>query len=208
MNFLFSHFLFKQKRFLQYLIISFGILLSFNNFAEKKPSAKTQTSSKNPTVLMQTSLGNITIELFPKEAPLTVANFLKYVDDGFYNGTIFHRVVPGFVIQGGGMTFDFQKKKTREPVKNESNNKLKNLVGTLSMARTGIIDSATSQFFINVNNNSSLDFSNGRHGYAVFGKVIEGFEVVKKVEKEPRGLYRHNPEAPNYPVIIEKASRQ
>lgn len=166
----------------------------------------TPESAKNPTVLFETSSGNITIELFPKEAPITVANFLQYIDDGFYEGTIFHRVVPGFVVQGGGMTFDFKRKKTRDPIKNESDNKLKNLKGTLSMARTSVVDSATSQFFINVNNNVPLDH-NGRHGYAVFGKVVDGYDVVLKIEKEPRGLYRQHPEAPNYPVIVKKASR-
>ncbi len=162
---------------------------------------------KNPQVLLQTSSGEITIELYAREAPITVANFLQYVDEGFYNGTIFHRVVPGFVVQGGGFTFDFQNKATRDPIQNESDNKLKNLVGTLSMARTRDIDSATSQFFINITDNPALDYGKGKHGYAVFGKVVNGFDIVKKIEKEPRGLYRAHPEAPNYPIIIEKASR-
>ncbi len=156
---------------------------------------------------MKTTHGEIVIELYADKAPITVANFLKYVDKGFYNGVIFHRVVPGFVVQAGGFTFDFQRKETLPPIKNESDNGLRNLAGTLSMARTGVIDSATSQFFINLNNNIPLDFRKGRHGYAVFGKVIKGMEVVKKIEKEPRGLHRAYPEAPNYPVIIEKASR-
>ena len=170
-------------------------------------SAADKSETKNPQVLLKTSSGDILIELFEKEAPITVANFLKYVDEGFYNGTIFHRIVPGFVIQGGGFTFDFQRKQTRDPIKNESDNKLKNLAGTLSMARTNVIDSATSQFFINTADNAPLDFNSGRHGYAVFGKVLEGFEVVKKIEKEPRGMYRAHPEAPNYPVIIEQTMR-
>lgn len=180
------------------------LLMPTLSIAEDKKETPKQTP---PRVEMQTSAGKIVIELYPKEAPLTVANFLKYVDDGFYNGTIFHRVVPGFVVQGGGYTFDFQKKATREPIKNESDNDLKNLQGTLSMARTPAVDSATAQFFISINDNPNLDYAKGKHGYAVFGKVIEGFEVVKKIEKEPRGQHRAHPEAPNYPVIIEKAVR-
>ncbi len=170
-------------------------------------SAETKPKAENPQVLFQTSLGDITIELYPKEAPITVKNFLQYVDDGFYEGTIFHRVIPGFVVQGGGFTFDFQRKQTRAPIKNESDNGLKNLTATLSMARTGVIDSATSQFFINLQNNRSLDFNKGRHGYAVFGKVVQGMDVVKKITKQPRGIFKSFPEAPNYAVVIEKTKR-
>ncbi len=178
-------------------------------YADTKAPEKEDVKTKdaNPLVLFKTTAGDIVIELFQKEAPITVANFLKYVDDGFYDGTIFHRVVPGFVVQGGGYTFDFQRKQTREPIKNESDNGMKNLTGTLSMARTSNINSATSQFFINVNNNIPLDYKNKRHGYAVFGKVTTGMKIVKKVEKEPRGLFKAFPEAPNYAVVVEKASR-
>lgn len=175
--------------------------------AEIKKTETKKTVKANPQVLFKTTSGDITIELYPKEAPITVANFLKYIDEGFYNGVIFHRVVQGFVVQAGGFTFDFQRKQTHDPIKNESNNGLKNLRGTLSMARTSIIDSATSQFFININNNPALDSSAGRHGYAVFGKVINGMNIVKKIEAEPRGLHRAHPEAPNFAVIIEKATR-
>lgn len=183
------------------------ILLAVNvSAAEEKAQPATQ-STGNPQVIFQTSAGDIVIELFPKQAPLTVENFLRYVDDGFYNGVIFHRIVPGFVIQGGGFTFDFQQKATRAAIQNESDNKLKNSVGTLSMARTSQLDSATSQFFINTQNNYSLDASNGRNGYAVFGKVVKGYEVVKKIESEPRGKHRAHPEAPNNIVIIEQAKR-
>ena len=156
-------------------------------------------------VVFETTSGVIEIELYPKKAPITVDNFLQYVNDGFYNGVIFHRVVPGFVVQGGGFTFDFVRKETRDPIKNESDNGLKNLAGTLSMARTSVIDSATSQFFININDNTPLDAKSGNYGYAVFGKVIKGFDVVKKIEAEPRGIHAAHPEAPNYAVIIEKA---
>ncbi len=165
--------------------------------------------AENPRVLFETDLGKMTIELYPKEAPKTVENFLAYVDKGFYNGTIFHRVIPDFVVQGGGFTFDFKRKDTMDPVVNESNNGLKNLAGTLSMARTNDPDSATSQFFINLRDNPHLDPQGNQPGYAVFGKVVEGFDVAKKIESQPRGMYRNSgfPEAPNYPVRILKASR-
>ena len=161
----------------------------------------------NPKVLLETDKGDITIELFPDKAPKTVENFLTYVDSGYYNGTIFHRVVSDFVVQGGGFTFDFQPKQTRDPIVNEAKNGLKNLQGTLSMARTSDPNSATSQFFINLQNNPYLDAQGGNPGYAVFGKVVEGFDVVKKIEKEPRGLHKGFPEAPNFSVRITKAER-
>ena len=161
-----------------------------------------------PQVKMETSLGDIVIELYPAEAPITVKNFLRYVDEGFYVGTIFHRVVDGFVVQGGGLDFEFRKKPTHEPIVNEANNGLFNTQGTLSMARTSDPDSATTQFFINLADNEALDYKkNESDGYAVFGKVIEGFDTVKKIEKEPRGLYRSRPEAPNYHVLVEKIYR-
>lgn len=169
---------------------------------------KEKALETKPRVVLETDLGKITIELFPNKAPLTVDNFLKYVDSKFYEGVIFHRVVPDFVVQGGGMTYDFQAKpKSLPPIKNEAINGLKNIQGTLSMARTSDPDSATSQFFINLKNNENLDPSESSAGYAVFGHVVEGFDVVKKIEKEPRGLYRSFPEAPNYPVRILKAYR-
>lgn len=161
----------------------------------------------NPKVVLETDLGKMTIELYPKEAPITVKNFLAYIDNKFYEGVIFHRVVDDFVVQAGGFTYDFQPKQGLPPIKNESDNGLKNLQGTLSMARTADPDSASSQFFINIKDNPSLDAAPNKPGYAVFGKVIEGFEVVKKIEKEPRGLYRAHPEAPNYAVRILKAYR-
>lgn len=161
----------------------------------------------NPTVEFRTDLGIIVLELFPKKAPITVENFLGYVDSGFYDGTIFHRVIPGFVIQGGGLTYDFQSKPTLSPIKNESDNGLKNTVGTLSMARTSNPDSATSQFFININNNTHLDAQGDRPGYAVFAKVIKGSDVLDKIVKEPRGLYKSHKDAPNFAVRILKATR-
>lgn len=178
------------------------ILLLLTSFAMADDRAKGKLQ-----VELRTDLGVIVLELFPKEAPITVDNFLTYVDKGFYDGTIFHRVIPGFVIQGGGLTYDFQKKTTLGPIKNESDNGLKNTLHTLSMARTSRPDSATSQFFINVNDNKHLDASEGRPGYAVFAKVVKGEEVLNKIVKEPRGLYPQHPEAPNFPVRILKAKR-
>lgn len=164
-------------------------------------------AQQNPQVSLKTDLGTIVIELYPKEAPITVANFLEYVDSKFYDGTIFHRVIPGFVVQGGGMNFEFAGKATRDPIKNESNNGLKNEYKTLSMARTNDPDSATSQFFINLRANPSLDAKENKPGYAVFGKVVEGMDVVEKIVAEPRGMFRAFPDAPNYAVRILSATR-
>ncbi|ARU29916.1 peptidylprolyl isomerase [Cellvibrio sp. PSBB006] len=164
-------------------------------------------AQQNPQVSLKTDLGTIVIELYPKEAPITVANFLAYVDSKFYDGTIFHRVIPGFVVQGGGMNFEFAGKATRDPIKNESNNGLKNDYKTLSMARTNDPDSATSQFFINLRANPSLDAKENKPGYAVFGKVVEGMDVVEKIVAEPRGMFRAFPDAPNYAVRILSATR-
>jgi peptidyl-prolyl cis-trans isomerase A (cyclophilin A) len=137
---------------------------------------------KNPVVDMETSLGKIKIELFEKEAPISVKNFLDYANSGFFNETIFHRVIPGFMIQGGGFTADRKQKPTKAAIKNEAANGLKNDRGTLSMARTSAPDSATAQFFINVVNNKMLDRPNpDGAGYAVFGKVVEGMDVVDKI---------------------------
>lgn len=135
-------------------------------------------------VLMKTTKGDITIELYPEKASITVNNFLSYVDEKFYDSTIFHRVIKGFMIQGGGFTPDFQEKATKPPIKNEAGNGLKNKRGTIAMARTAVVDSATSQFFINHANNSFLDHrdnSSEGFGYCVFGKVIEGMDVVDAI---------------------------
>lgn len=158
-------------------------------------------------VTLQTDLGTLVIELYPEQAPVTVANFLHYVDSGFYEGTIFHRVIPSFVVQGGGLTFDFQRKETAEPIVNESDNGLKNEYLTLSMARLNAPDSATSQFFINLKHNESLNASEGKPGYAVFGKVVEGERVVEKIVAEPRGIFKAFPDAPDAAVRILKAER-
>ena len=132
----------------------------------------------NPIVLIKTTDGDITIELFADKSPVTVENFLSYVDDGHYDGTIFHRVIPNFMIQGGGFTEALEEKPTKEPIVNESKNKLHNTRGTLAMARTNDPDSATAQFFINQRSNLRLDWSPGKDGYTVFGEVLDGMQVV------------------------------
>ncbi len=161
----------------------------------------------SPTVLFKTSLGEFTIELEPKDAPITVENFLRYVDDGFFDGTIFHRIVPGFVIQGGGLTPEFDPKETRPPIKNEAANGLRNLRGTLSMARTNAVDSATSQFFVNLKDNAFLDHKSGNFGYAVFGRVTRGMDVIDQVAKVRTGKRKGYDDAPLESVMIESARR-
>ncbi len=138
-------------------------------------------AKKKPVVVMETSKGTIKIELDEEKAPATVANFLQYVDDGFYDGTVFHRVVPNFVIQGGGFDEGGKRKSTRSPIKNEADNGLPNKRGTLSMARTRDINSATSQFFVNLVDNKALDHGTRDFGYAVFGRVTEGMDVVDAI---------------------------
>nr|WP_084517196.1 peptidylprolyl isomerase [Desulfatiglans anilini] len=156
-------------------------------------------------VVLKTSLGDIQIELFPEQAPISVQNFLTYVKTGFYNGTIFHRVIPGFMIQGGGMTPKMQEKPARPPIKNEADNGLKNTRGTLAMARTQIKDSATAQFFINLVDNDFLDHGERDFGYAVFGKVVEGMDVVDKIAAVPTGSSGMHQDVPLKPVLIESA---
>ena len=164
-----------------------------------------------PRVLLSTSMGDITIELLPDRAPMTVENFLSYVRTGQYDGTVFHRVIPDFMIQGGGYMTSLAYKQTREPIKNEANNGLKNLRGTVAMARLGDPDSASSQFFINVMDNAQLNYTgpqDGRTwGYAVFGKVVSGMEVVDKIRYVPTN--NETPDFQNKPVesvVIQKAT--
>jgi cyclophilin family peptidyl-prolyl cis-trans isomerase len=160
----------------------------------------------NPVVVIETTLGDITVQLFPEKAPKSVENFLAYVNDGFYDGTIFHRVISNFMIQGGGFTPDMQKKPTGPPIENEAANGLKNKKGTLAMARTPEINSATSQFFINVQSNDFLNHKGKApqdYGYAVFGEVTEGMDVVdqmKKVKTTSKGPYK---DVPAEPVVIK-----
>ena len=161
-----------------------------------------------PKVRMKTSLGDVVIELYPEKAPKTVANFLKYVDDGFYSDTIFHRVIPGFMIQGGGFEKNMSQKKTREPIELESRNGLKNDRGTIAMARTSVPNSATAQFFINTVNNNGLNYPQpDGNGYAVFGKVIEGLDTVDKIAGVKTGRAGMHGDVPVEPVIIESVER-
>jgi len=168
-------------------------------------------SKEAPVVVMETSKGTIRIELYPEQAPITVENFLAYADSGFFDGTVFHRVIPGFVIQGGGFTPDLVQKETRDPITNESDNGLLNLRGTLSMARTPAAHSATSQFFINLQDNAALDYG-GRpgatYGYAVFAKVIDGMEVVDAIAAVPTGMAGGMQDVPVDPVVIERVRRE
>lgn len=164
-------------------------------------------AAEDPKVKMVTSFGEITLELYPQKAPETVKNFLQYVQDGYYTNTIFHRVINGFMIQGGGFTEDFERKEVRAPVKNEADNGLQNQIGTLAMARTSDPHSATAQFFINISNNRFLNFSakNSRGwGYAVFGRVIDGMDVVNEIKSIPTGRSGPFPkDVPTETVVIE-----
>jgi peptidyl-prolyl cis-trans isomerase A (cyclophilin A) len=158
-------------------------------------------------IRFETTLGEFTVELFEKEAPVTVANFLKYIDDGFFDGTIFHRIVPEFVIQGGGFAADMSQKRTHPTIKNEADNGLKNSRGTLSMARTNDINSATSQFFVNLKDNDALDHNRGNFGYAVFGKVTRGMEVIDQIASVETGRRKGHEDVPLEAVIVTSVSR-
>ena len=150
-----------------------------------KPGMQAKRKGSFSVVVIETSAGTIEAELWPDKAPVTVENFLRYVDEHFYDSTIFHRCIRGFMIQGGGSTKDGREKRTREPIRNEAANGLRNLRGTLAMARTSDIHSATAQFFINTVDNDGLDHGVRDHGYAVFGKVISGMDVVDRIERAP-----------------------
>ncbi len=165
-------------------------------------------AADNPRVVMETSQGTMVIELYPEKAPVTVKNFLDYVDAGFYNGTIFHRVIPGFVIQGGGFDAEMKKKSNNPPIKNEADNGLRNLRATLSMARTSDINSATSQFFINLKNNSNLDHNSNNFGYAVFAKVVKGVGTIDKIAAVKTTTKGHYRDVPAEPVVIISAKRE
>jgi peptidyl-prolyl cis-trans isomerase A (cyclophilin A) len=156
-------------------------------------------------VVFETTHGTMKIEVDPEAAPVTAENFLKYVDEGFFNGTIFHRVIPGFVIQGGGFDPQMVQKTTHPPITNEADNSLKNLRATLSMARTQVKDSATSQFFINLVDNDVLDHGARDFGYAVFAKVVEGMDVVDKIAGVKTGKHGPHGDVPTEPVAIESA---
>ncbi len=179
----------------QFVIFLFLISISLN------------VAATNITIEMKTNIGNVVLELYPDKAPKTVENFLQYVDSGFYKNTIFHRVIPNFMIQGGGFDTTFNQKPTRSPIQNEAANGLKNEVGTIAMARTTDPHSATAQFFINVANNGFLNYKapnqNG-YGYTVFGKVISGIDIVQKIASIPTGSGGPFPgDVPKTSIIIE-----
>jgi peptidyl-prolyl cis-trans isomerase B (cyclophilin B) len=165
-------------------------------------------AAAGPQVELATSMGTIVIELDREKAPQTVDNFLQYVKDGHYNGTIFHRVIPGFMVQGGGFTPEMREKPTRGPIKNEANNGLRNVTGTVAMARTPNPHSASAQFFINVSDNAFLDFRAATpdgYGYTVFGKVVKGMDVVNRIVKVPTATRPPHENVPQKPIVIERA---
>ena len=164
-------------------------------------------TAANPQVEMKTSQGTLVIELYPDKAPKSVANFLQYVKDGFYTGTIFHRVIDGFMIQGGGFNANMTEKAPRAPIANEAKNGLKNQAGAIAMARTSDPDSAAAQFYINLVNNAPLDYpSSDGWGYAVFGKVVKGFDVVQKIGKTRTGSAGFYRDVPTTPIVIESVT--
>ena len=184
------------------LIVVFFVLTSGCN---------AMNATKNPTVKIETSKGDLVLELYADKAPKTVENFLAYVKDGFFEGTIFHRIIPNFMIQGGGFTEDMQEKPNKDPIENEADNGLKNEVGTLAMARTSDPHSATSQFFINVKDNDFLNFSGQTQqgwGYCVFGKITEGMDVVQAMEKVATGNSGMHQDVPKEAIKIIKVSIQ
>lgn len=169
-----------------------------------------KTEETNPVVVMETSEGTVKIELWADKAPDTVTNFLRYVDEGFYDGTIFHRVISDFMIQGGGLTPDMKEKKTRAPIKNEATPELKNKRGTIAMARTNLVNSATSQFFINVEDNDFLNQKNktpAGFGYAAFGEVVEGMDVVDQIKAVKTMSFGQHQDVPAKQVIIQSIKR-
>ena len=192
-------------------ILLFAAALLGSDSPAPAPQAATPAPAKaaNPRVELDTTLGKIVLELDPEKAPKTVENFLSYVKSGFYDGTIFHRVIPGFMIQGGGFTADMKQKANDGPIVNEADNGLKNLRGTLSMARTNDPNSATSQFFISVVDNKALDHTGknaGGWGYAVFAKVVEGMDVVDKIAKVKTANRGQHGNVPETAVEIQKAT--
>jgi len=177
--------------------------------APKEGDKKMSQTGKNPVVVISTSMGDIEAELYADKAPESVKNFIAYAEAGHYNNTVFHRVIKDFMIQGGGMTADMNQKPTKAPIKNEADNGLKNLDGTLAMARTSVPDSATSQFFINVKDNAFLDHKSKTpqgYGYAVFGKVISGTDVVQKIEGVSTTSKGMHQDVPAEPVVIKSVT--
>ncbi len=194
-----------------FIIVICGLVIGgliINNKMDGNITGSTIGSSEGEgnIVLLKTNYGDIKIELYKNKAPITVENFLRYVNENSYDGTIFHRIIDGFMIQGGGFTLEGNEKETHEPIKLESNNGLKNDRGTIAMARTNVPDSATNQFFINLVDNDFLNYSPGNPGYTVFGKVVEGMDVVDKIAKVQTTIKQDMKDWPVEDVVIEKAS--
>ena len=194
-----------RKRIAMAMVVAVGLGVSGAAFSGEKKMDK-----KNPVVVIETSEGTIKIELWADKAPITCKNFLQYVEEKFFDGTIFHRVIPGFMIQGGGFTPEMKQKKPHKPIKNEAAAHLKNLRGTLAMARTNVVDSATAQFFINLKDNAFLNHrakTPDAYGYAVFGKVIDGMDVVDKIAKVKTGQHGPHGDVPVKAITIKTARR-
>ncbi len=192
-----------SMKYFLFVVVIFSITA-----ATFSPQIHSQTNQRNAMIKMTTTLGEIDIQLYPDDAPKTVKNFIDYVQSGHFDNLIFHRVIPGFMIQGGGFTADMQQRKTAPPIINEADNGLKNTVGTLSMARTSDPNSASSQFFINLADNAFLDHTaktSQGWGYAVFGKVVGGMEVVEKIGGVATGTVGGHGDVPNAPVVVLKA---
>jgi peptidyl-prolyl cis-trans isomerase A (cyclophilin A)/peptidyl-prolyl cis-trans isomerase B (cyclophilin B) len=185
------------------MVLSMAAIVGLSGFG-----LRAQAQAENPRVLIETSMGDIEVELYEKEAPITVENFLKYVKKGHYDGTIFHRIIPGFVVQGGGLEKSMKERPTDAPIKNEAKNGLKNEKMTLSMARTSVPNSATSQFYINLTYNKSLDQKHAADGvgYCVFGKVVRGEDVVEKMATVRTGNRAGQQDVPIDPITLVKAT--
>ena len=176
--------------------------------AATRPAQSQPASRPSNEVIIETNMGNMVVQLTPERTPATVDNFLRYVDEKFYDGTVFHRVIKGFMIQGGGFTKDLRQKQTHKPIRNEAQQGMNNTRGTLAMARTQAPDSATSQFFINLVDNQRLDYPAYGGGYAVFGKVIEGMDIVDKIANVPAAPSRISEAQPLQPVEIISIHRK
>ena len=189
-------------------LISLSILLLFACSTAPVFASDKGKEALNPIVILSTNMGDITVELDQARAPISVKNFMGYAESGFYNGTVMHRVIPGFMIQGGGFTQNMQQKSTRPAIKNEAQNGLSNKRGTIAMARTSVVNSATSQFFINLADNVFLDHGVRDFGYAVFGRVIDGMDVVDKISNIQTGLKGGHQNVPLQPVIIAEVKKK
>lgn len=199
----------KRRSTLNLLVMcALSVALPFSMAFSTSSAAQDETPLPNPQLQITTNYGSFTVRLFRDKAPITVENFLSYVEEGFYENTIFHRVIPNFMVQGGGFTADMQEKPTRDPIVNESRNRLHNIRGTLAMARTSDPDSATAQFFVNQRTNLSLDWAPSAPGYTVFGEVVEGMSVVDFIASSPVQQLGPHGNVPVDPVVITKIERK